>query len=212
VSAPDVAALAAWWYGWPRLALGLGLALAVAGALLYRARGTGWREFVPGWPMGTQFNRVVLWAAPTGALAGIAAGMPLMAWTPAFAVAGIDVPPVLLPPVAGPVLALFVGLMVPHARWQDGGTVAGTARGDYAGMSLVCGGRGALVALSVAWWSPPVAAAAVVGGLLAGPAYALGDRTPIHLPPWLPARTMCWGEFHTGAAFWAALFVGGILT
>jgi hypothetical protein len=171
------------------------IAAAVIGGLLYRARGTDWREYGLWWA-GTNSLSRPLWCIPTGHYVAWLAGGSF--WLAMAATA-----------------ALWLGLLIRHAPHQDDGTFAGTSIGDALGMTGVGLQRGGLLALVLLQTDAPLALAVggVVGFALAGPAYWLGWRIPF--PRWdrfIEPGTLTVPEVMTGAAIWAALSISALLS
>lgn len=155
----------------------LAVALIILGGLLYRQRGGGIDL-----PIGTQGARLV-WCIPTGVLCAMLFGN----WW-------------LLPAVA---TAAFLGLMIPHGRFQDVGTCGDSVLHDVVGMSCVCNIRGVLIYLPVILIAHQSPILVLLLPLLAGPAYWLAWRIPSTIPHL--ERGCALGEFFTGCLFWAGI-------
>ncbi|MFO0271352.1 MAG: hypothetical protein ACK53W_12560 [Gemmatimonadota bacterium] len=178
------------------------LASAAAGGLLYRARGTGWRELFPWWPLGTLFNRTALWGLPIG----------LAAWGLYGPAAWIEAVGGHLPAGGGALGAVvavaltYAGLLIPHGVFQGRTSSSDKSVAEaFIGMSTIGFARGWIIAQGLA---PDAYWPCLIGGALMGAAYWIGHRSPWpDWRPWVHPRSTEPAEFLTGAAIWAALFI-----
>lgn len=171
------------------------LALASAGAVLYRVRG-GWHLLGA---IGTQAARLV-WSLPTGALVAVLAVGPL--WIGPATAAGA-----------------FAGLLIPHGPGMVWPVAPAADRLRLAlGMVAIGAVRLALMAAPAALTVTPWLWLAVAAAPLHAAAYWLGWRLPVQ-PEWrrngqrgpVDAET-AWAELAWGAVQWPAIGLPLLLT
>ena len=160
---------------------------AITGALAYRARGGGFSL-----PLGTQGARA-LWC---GAAAGVVAVGACLHGTSAITTSLL---------VGDTAIAAFAGLLIPHAKYQDMGTVDGDFLRDLLGMSSVMAVRSVAIGLPSACGLgiPMLFLISFLSGVLCGPAYDIG---------WTLPSSLRWFERGTalGETFSGALILGGL--
>lgn len=131
--------------------------------VLYTLRGGGISHIVP--CAGTQFARLS-WCLPVGLSLGVVANLPPLC-------------------LVLPVLALFVGLLIPHGWCQNQSLV------DYLGMTAVGLARGLIVSVVLYFFSPFVALCTLIAYSTHGVGYAIGWNMPYRDVWWSWSEVWC---------------------
>jgi hypothetical protein len=162
---------------------------ALLGGLTYAVRGRGWKDILGQWAGTNTFTRPSF-SIPVGLYLG---------WL---------VAPVSLLQLAGLVLTLWIGLLLPHAEGQDMGRVEGDLSSEFGSHTEAGLSRMYLMSLALFPILGSTAVFVPLIGLLHGPCYWLGwtlyDRFGTIIPK-LDGEALQWTEVIWGAVHVAAL-------